>query len=104
MYKIFEKIAQMLLNIIIVIIFVAVLIVGYNFIQLQILHKDYTNFFGYTIFEVSTGSMAKTLNIYDIIVVKITNEVGIDDIITFKQDGDLITHRIMEINGDTLIQ
>ena len=103
MYKIFEKIAHIILNFIIVIVFLMVLIVGYNYIQLQILNKDYTNFFGYTVFEVSTGSMAKTLEIYDVILVEITKDVKENDIITFKQDGELVTHRIMRINGDKLI-
>ena len=103
MYKIFEKIAHIILNFIIVIVFLMVLIVGYNYIQLQILNKDYTNFFGYTVFEVSTGSMAKTLEIYDVIIVEITKDVKENDIITFKQDGELVTHRIMSINGDKLI-
>ena len=103
MYKVFEKVAHIILNIVIAIVFLVVLIVGYNYIQLQILHKDYTNFFGYTVFEVSTGSMAKTLNIYDVILVKITKEVEQGDIITYKYDGELITHRIMKIDGDKLI-
>lgn len=103
MYKIFEKIAHIILNIIIALVFLVVIIVGYNYVQLQIMNKDYTNFFGYTVFEVSTGSMAKTLNIYDIILVQITKDVKVGDIITFKQDDALITHRIMEINGDELI-
>lgn len=103
MYKVFEKVAHIILNIVIAIVFLVVLIVGYNYIQLQILNKDYTNFFGYTVFEVSTGSMAKTLNIYDVILVKITKEVEQGDIITYKYDGELITHRIMKIDGDKLI-
>lgn len=103
MYKIFEKIAHIILNIIIVLVFVVVLIVGYNYVQLQIMNKDYTNFFGYTVFEVSTGSMEKTLNVYDVILVQITKDVQIGDIITFKQDNELITHRIMEMNENELI-
>lgn len=103
MYKVFKKVAHIILNIVIAIVFLVVLIVGYNYIQLQILNKDYTNFFGYTVFEVSTGSMAKTLNIYDVILVKITKEVEQGDIITYKYDGELITHRIMKIDGDKLI-
>lgn len=103
MYKIFEKIAHIILNIIIAIIFLLVIIVGYNYIQLQIMHKDYTNFFGYTVLEVSTGSMAKALNVYDVILVKITKDVDVGDIITFKQDGDLITHRVMEKDEDKII-
>ena len=73
--NIFEKLIQIILNILIVIAFLVILLVGYNYIQLEILHKDYTDFFGYTIFEVSTGSMKDTLNIYDVILVKITKEV-----------------------------
>lgn len=103
MYKIFEKIAHIVLDLIIAIIFLMVIIVGYNYVQLQIMNKDYSDFFGYTVFEVSTGSMAKTLNVYDIIAVKITKEVEVGDIITFKQNDELITHRIMEINGNELI-
>lgn len=103
MYKIFEKIANIILNLIIVLIAFIVLIVGYNYIQLQILNKDYCDIFGYTAFEVSTGSMAETLNIYDVILVEITKDVKVDDIITFKQDDDLITHRVMEINGEKLV-
>lgn len=103
MYKIFEKIAHIILNIIITFVFLMVVIVGYNYIQLQIMKKDYTNFFGYTVFEVSTGSMAKTLNIYDVILVKITKDIKENDIITYKKDNELITHRIMEINEDKII-
>lgn len=103
MYKVFEKIAHIILNIIIVFVFLIVLVVGYNYVQLQLMNKDYTNFFGYTIFEIKTGSMAKTLNVYDVILVKITKDVNENDIITFKKDDELITHRIMEIDGDEII-
>lgn len=103
MYKILEKILHVILNIIIAIVVLIVIIVGYNYIQLQIMNKDYTNLFGYTVFEVSTGSMAKTLNVHDVILVKITKEVETGDIITFKQNDELITHRIMRIDGEELI-
>lgn len=103
MYKIFEKIAHVILNLIIAFVFLLVIVVGYNYIQLQIMNKDYSNFFGYTVFQVSTGSMAKTLNVYDVILVKITKEVQVNDIITYKKDNELITHRIMEMDGDKLI-
>ena len=103
MYKVFEKIAHIILNIIITLVFLMVIIVGYNYFQLQIIKKYYSNFFGYTVFEVSTGSMAKTLNIYDVILVKITKEVEVNDIITYKNNDELITHRIMEINENKII-
>lgn len=103
MYKIIEKIIHVILNIVIAFIFLLVIVVGYNYMQLQIMHKDYANFFGYTVFEVSTGSMAKTINVYDVILVKITEDVNENDIVTYKNEDELITHRIMEINGDKII-
>ena len=103
MYKIIEKIIHVILNIVIAFIFLLVIVVGYNYMQLQIMHKDYANFFGYTVFEVSTGSMAKTINVYDVILVKITKDVNENDIVTYKNEDELITHRIMEINGDKII-
>lgn len=103
MYKIFEKILHGIINIAIVLIFLLVIIVAYNYIQLRVLNKSYTNFFGYSIFEVSTGSMAKTLNVYDVVIVKITKEVSEQDIITYSKDGELITHRIMRINEDEIV-
>lgn len=103
MYKIIEKIIHVILNIVIAFIFLLVIVVGYNYMQLQIMNKDYANFFGYTVFEVSTGSMAKTINVYDVILVKITKDVNENDIVTYKNEDELITHRIMEINGDKII-
>lgn len=103
MYKIIEKIIHVILNIVIAFIFLLVIVVGYNYMQLQIMHKDYANFFGYTVFEVSTGSMEKTINVYDVILVKITEDVNENDIVTYKNEDELITHRIMEINGDKII-
>lgn len=103
MYKVFEKVAHIILNLIIAFVFLLVIIVGYNYIQLQIMNKDYSNFFGYTVLQVSTGSMAKTLNVYDVILVKITKEVEVNDVITYKKDNELITHRIMQMNEEKLI-
>lgn len=100
---IFEKIMHAILNIIIAIGIIIAVVVIYNYVQLQIFNKDYTNFFGYTIFEISTGSMEDTLHVYDIVLVKITKEVEKDDIITYKYENEMITHRIVEINENEII-
>ena len=101
--KLLEKIVKILFNIIIVLMFFLVIIVSYNFIQINILKKQYSNFFGYTVFEVTTGSMSGTIEINDIILVKITQDVAKDDIITFQKKGEIITHRIIAENDDLLI-
>ena len=101
--KLLEKIVKIFFNIIIVLMFFLVIIVSYNFIQINILKKQYSNFFGYTAFEVTTGSMSGTIEINDIILVKITQDVAKDDIITFQKKGEIITHRIIAENDDLLI-
>jgi len=67
-----------------------------------ILKKDnkYLSLFGYSVFNVATGSMAPTINQNDIIVVKTEKKYNTDDIITYKKDMDFITHRIIDINDN----
>lgn len=75
----------------------------YTFIATDIMKKDYVNIFGYTYFVVSTGSMSGTIEVNDIIFVKITNKVKEDDVITYKKDNAIITHRLIRIVGDEYI-
>lgn len=83
---------------------VLVLLCVYTFIMTDILKKDYVNVFGYTYFVVASGSMSGTIEVDDIIFVKITKDVQKDDIITFMdEDGNLITHRLVNKNGDQYI-
>ena len=76
----------------------------YTFVVTDIMKKDYANVFGYTYFVVATGSMSGSIEVNDIIFVKITKEAKVNDIITFKnKDGDLITHRLVSKDGDSYI-
>ncbi len=68
----------------------------YTFVITDVLKKDYVNVFGYTYFVVASGSMSGTIEVDDIIFVKITKDVKNNDVITFKSDdGDIITHRLI---------
>ncbi|MBP5678872.1 MAG: signal peptidase I [Bacilli bacterium] len=83
---------------------VLVLLCIYTFVVTDIMKKDYVNVFGYTYFVVASGSMSGTIEVDDIIFVKITKDVKNDDIITFiDEDGNLITHRLVNRNGDRYI-
>ena len=57
MNKIVEKVANVSLNILIGIFAVILLVFFYSGFQVKILKNDYANFFGYSMFEVQTGSM-----------------------------------------------
>ena len=87
----------------IVLLFLIVLAV-YTFVVTDILKKDYVNVFGYTYFQTASGSMSGTIEINDIIIVKITKDVEKNDIISYiNEDNDIITHRLIEKNGNKLI-
>ena len=76
----------------------------YTFIVTDIMKKDYVNVFGYTYFVVKTGSMSGTLEVDDVIIVRITKDTKINDIITYVNDnGEIITHRLVRKSGSKLI-
>ena len=101
--RIYEKLINIILDILIVIFGFILLISIYNNVQIKILDNEYSSFFGYSTFEVQTGSMADTINPGDWIVVKITKNVKLNDIITYSQKGEFITHRVVETYKDTYI-
>ena len=95
--KIFKYIAYGFLS------FLIILCV-YTFVVTDILKKDYVNVFGYTYFVVATGSMSGTIEVNDIIFVKITKDVEKNDIISYKnKSGEIITHRLIGESGNRLI-
>lgn len=100
------KLASIVLNIFLTISTLILIVLIYNYVQTKILRKDYCNFFGYTAFKVVSGSMADTINIGDIVIVKIENDknnINTNDIIVFKQDEYVITHRVINIDGDRIL-
>jgi len=100
---IIEKIINMLLNVFIFIFSVILLISIYNNVQIKLFGKDYSDFFGYSVFEVQTGSMAPEINPGDWIIVKSSNDIELKDVITYNQDGEYITHRVIGVYNGTYV-
>lgn len=100
---IYDKVINIILDILIIMFGIFLIISIYNNIQIKILGNEYSSFFGYSTFEVQTGSMADTINAGDWIIVKSSKSIKLDDIITFSQDGEFITHRVVETYNDTLV-
>lgn len=98
-----ERILNIVLDILIFIFGIILLISIYNGIQKKILGNKYSSFFGYSIFEVQTGSMVPAINPGDWIIVRATNIIQLDDIITYEEDGEYITHRVREMYKDTYV-
>lgn len=101
--KLVGKIIDCILNILIVLFAIFLLISMYTAFQVKILKNQYSNFFGYSLFEVQTGSMHGTIEAGDWIIVKTTRDVGIGDVVTYKHGNDFITHRIIESFKGTFI-
>ena len=58
---------------------------------------------GYTYFEVLSGSMRDEINIGDIVIIKLGSGYDVGDVITYKSNNNFITHRIMEIRENKII-
>lgn len=104
--KVVKKIFRWIFDIILFIILAIALIMAYNHVQVNIRGNTYTTMLGYSAFEVATGSMSNTIEIGDVILVKLIepNEpVSENEIVVFTQDTTLVTHRIIKINGDKII-
>ena len=93
--KVINKISTIILNILLVIVSILIIIGLYYLVQIKVLNNSYANIFGYTFFEVATGSMSNTIEIGDVVIVKITKEVQENEIIVYSEDNNFITHRLI---------
>ena len=101
--KCIDKTISVILNFLLIIISILILIGTYYIYQIKIQKNDYANIFGYTFFEVATGSMMPTIQIGDVVIVEITKEIKENDIIVYKENENFITHRLIE-NKDNKIK
>ena len=99
-----KKTIRIILDLAIILIIIAVFLNFYLIIQNKIIQKKlYVNYFGYTFFIVDSSSMYDTLKENDLVIVKITNDVELNDIISYEEDGNIITHRLIKKEEDTFI-
>ena len=59
--------------------------------------QDTPDFWGYKSFIISSGSMEDTLSVGDIIFVKEEYNVKPKDIISYREEGHIVTHRAIEV-------
>ena len=84
------------------IVFIFIIIMLYNITLLYISYIDKfetPSFYIYEAYMIETTSMEPTLNVNDVIIIKRCKEENLKkgDIITYKINGEIITHRIVEI-------
>ena len=99
----FSRIIGIILNFFLVIVTILIVIGMYYIYQIKIKNSEYANIFGYTFFEVATGSMSPTIEVGDIVIVKITKEIEKNDIIIYKENNSYIAHRLIEKKDNLLV-
>ena len=87
-----------LLNVISIIVFVLISII----VVQKIVYKD-NKVLIYNLYQISSDSMANTLKTNDYFLIRKTNNYKVGDIVTFKREDRLVTHRIIRIDGDKII-
>lgn len=100
--EVVSKIFKIFCNVLTTIIAIMLLVTIYAWMQINLFNKEYASIFGYSMFDVVTGSMSGTIEIDDYVVVKNTKDVKLNDIVTFKDNNTLVTHRIVEMVGDKI--
>lgn len=100
MVKIFNKMCQIFINILVFIVTVLILLILYNSVMIKFFEKNIP--MGFVCFEVASASMAPSINVNDLIVVRITDKIDTGDIITYVNNGDYITHRVTKIDDDII--
>ena len=98
-----QKIIGKIVNVLIVIIIVAILFCAYCVFSIKVLNNKYVNVFGYSVFEVATGSMKGTIEVGDAVLVKIDSDFNVGDIVTYQSGNDFITHRVVTMENDQVI-
>jgi len=87
------------LNIVAITILLLLLAVNlYTIISKYVFKNDLPKVFGFANAIVVTGSMRDTIEPGDLLIIKEKEEYNVGDIITYCENDDMITHRIIEIN------
>ena len=98
-----ELVLNVILDILIFLLGFVLIVFIYNNIEVKVLGNDYASFFGYSLFEVQTGSMKNEINIGDWIIVKYTDDISLNDVVTYKKGKNFITHRVVEAYKNTYV-
>lgn len=99
-----KNITKVIINILCVLLFIILALVVYAKVIVTVSDDIHANYFGYRILEVASGSMQPTLDLKDILLVKVNEQdLKTDDIIAYKSEDSIITHRIVMIDNDNLV-
>ena len=86
-------------------VFVAVLIgfALYNWNAKKLTGNQMPMPFGYGVSVVLSGSMEDELSVNDLVLIRETQDVEVGDVVVYQDGRDLIIHRIIKMDGETVI-
>lgn len=61
------------------------------------------SFFGFRVYKVGSGSMEPYLNVNDLILIKASKNYNLNDVVTYKNNNEYITHRIIFLDDNECI-
>ena len=98
-----KRCVKLVIDLLTMLVFLLLAIVIFAEVKKMISSSSYFELFGYSVFNVATGSMEPTIKQNDVVLVKKQGKYNVDDIITFYDKKDFITHRIIYKKGDVVI-
>lgn len=98
-----RRISSIVTALLTLLIILLIVILGVQAYNRFIAHDETANVFGYNHRTVLTGSMEPTLPVGSMTFTKEQDQYAVDDIVMFIEDGEVITHRIIEKDGDAFI-
>ena len=98
-----KKISKYVVDFLTAIVFCFLIMIIISKVSMLFTGKQYFEIFGYSVFTVATGSMEPTISQNDIVIVKKTNDIKVNDIVTYEKEGNYITHRVISMSDDTLV-
>lgn len=98
-----KKVLKLIVNIFVFVVFGILILVIIGKVTMLVNKSNYFKMFGYSFFNVSTGSMAPFINENDLIIIKDNNNYQVGDVITYKENDSFVTHRIISIDDDNII-
>ncbi len=101
--SIVKKGLKLIVDILTFVVFLVLIVIIFSKFKMMVSGNDYFEVAGYSIFAVKTGSMAPAIKQNDVIIVKSQDYYEVDDIITFKEGKDYITHRVISVRGHDII-
>ena len=98
-----KKVFGIIVDVLTFIVFLVLVLIIFSRVKMMVSGKEYFDVFGYSIFNVATGSMEPVISQNDIIVVKEQRDYELNDIVTFRSDNAYVTHRVISKSGNSII-